>query len=283
MATSLAIKRRIKSVQSIRQVTKTMQIVAASRMKKVQESAQSLRPYSAALVSILAKLTSDKESIINNPYFFRKETNKDLLIVVSPMRSLAGALPSALISCVFSWLKRNDAKETAFISINKKGFRVLKKQDKNIVSFYDNINYKSDVVSLEPIVEEIKKMYLKEGYSDIYIAYPKFINTLKQTPVVEKILPIDASILEKDEKLDSDFLIEPGAEELLADLVPHYIEMKLYDAIVNNSASEESARMIAMKNATDNAKDMIDDLVLTFNKARQMKITQQVAEISAAL
>lgn len=287
MANDLAIKRRIKSVKSIRQVTKTMQIVSASRVKKVQESAQKLQEYSKVLMNIISKVSGDADVLAKNKYFQTIESGKDLVIYISTARGLAGALPSALNYKVLNWLKQNK-NDCDFISINKRGFKTLKKMNHNVISYFEEMNHKTELSNLDPVVSEVRNGFLKGKYESVYIVYAKFHSLLIQKPVVEKLLPISKDILmgsavDNETQINDDVVIEPSVEDVLNDIIPHYLEMRLFDAIINSSASEEAARMIAMKNATDNAKDMIDDLVLSFNKSRQMKITQQVAEISAAL
>lgn len=279
MASSLAIKRRIKSVKSIAQVTKTMQVIAASRVKKVQESAIKLKPYSVGIENILNIIS--KQYDLSEDIFFNKCAGDNLVILISPNRGQAGGLPSSIINKTFKWLLENNEVKNSFICINKKGFKALKKQSIDVLSFYDNLNYKTDLINIDPIVADIVSKYSTQEYANVFIIYSRFINLIKQDVLVEQLLPI--TYKNQFDEQNDEYLIEPDAKDILKDLIPHYIEMKIFDAIVNNSASEESARMIAMKNATDNAKDMISDLVLSYNKERQLKITQQVAEISAAL
>ncbi len=277
------IKRRIKSVKNIGQITKAMELVSAAKMRKAQALAKASRPYSILSTELLQnlslKIDYDKHPLIHRPVDNKKQSlNKDLIILVTADRGLAGAFNSNIFNKVAGMLKENSTRDFDFITIGKKGSDLVRKLHKQIIATFPVKDRNVSIFDAKPVAEIAINEFLNYTYDHVYIVYTDFISTLTQKPNVIRLLPITT---EKQESKD-DFIFEPSVEDVLKNLVYRTIDFAVYQTLVETSASEHSARMVAMRNANEASKDLIDELVLSANQARQSGITRELAEISAA-
>ena len=280
MANIKLIKRRKKSAQNISQITRAMEMVAASKMKKAQETALNSKPYTDRITLAIKELAS---KINRNDFPLLNQGNPEgrkLIILISTNKGLCGGLNTNLFRYLLHSL--SDEEKTEFISIGRKGeYFVIKSNKKLLADFSKDLPFTKSVPAVTKMFVE---GFLNGTYKEVYLVYNNFVSALTQEPVRKKILPIE--YLEETDNVAqtnfSEFLLEPSPIEVLNSLLPHYLENQLRTAIFEAEASEQSARMIAMKNATDAALDLIDDLTLQFNKARQEKITYELADIVTA-
>tara|TARA_B100000900_G_scaffold413696_1_gene438301 strand:+ start:1968 stop:2843 length:876 start_codon:yes stop_codon:yes gene_type:complete len=281
------IRRRIKSVKNTRQITKAMELVAASKMKKAQQAAISGRPYAALLAETLSHISSRIEEL-DHPFFKEREVKARGIIIVSTDRGLCGPLNGNLIREIL-----NSKEEMKFVSVGRKGRQFLSRTNRDLLADFeigDAVKY----TKVKQLTEFMIDKYLSGEVDTVEVLYPRFVNVLTQAPSFGKLLPIiglDAMITElrgKDSqpfetsKDDRNFVFEPDPISIFNDLLPLFVDRQVYQAILSARASEHSARMVAMKTAKDNASKLLDSLTLQFNKARQAAITQEILEIAAA-
>ena len=279
------IRRRIKSVKNTSQITKAMQMVAASKMRKAQMRALSGRPYAEELAKILAALGIAGGSDELHPLLQeRKEVKRELVIVISTDKGLCGALNTNLLR----ELNRFDAAKTTFVAVGRKGAQYLGRLKRDLAAEFELKEAFTFLECKQASKFAIEK-FLSGEVDKVTVAYTDFKSTLRQEPTLKVILPvqnfdIDDLHGQKTEVAASstEYLFEPSAGGVLEHLVPHYVHFAVYQMILESRASEHSARMVAMKNATDNAKQLIKDLTLEYNKIRQAGITTELLEITTA-
>ena len=277
MANTRDLKRRIKSVKNTSQITKVMEMVAATKMKRAQNQALSSRPYSENLSEALARLLP-KINIESHPLLSRNKSDKTGVILLSTDKGLVGALNTNLMRSVISLT-------ASFYTVGKKGRVFIARTGKDLKADFEN----EDTVTFrqaKQLAKMITEAYLAKDLGEVYLVYPQFVSTLKQEAKKKKILPIDPVILNVSEGSRSlsanEFLFEPNVDSLLDFILIHQVEEQIYQALLETKASEHSARMVAMKNATDNAKDLVEDLQLNYNQTRQDAITREILEIASA-
>ncbi len=280
MPSTRELRRRIKSVQNTSQITKAMQMIAANRMRKAQSQAMAGRPYNETLTSLLSNLLSKVESD-SHPLLTPNDSKTSGVLVLTTDKSLCGALNTNVFRTLAPFIKtKSDLK---FYTVGKKGREFIARTRLKLEADFEN----TDVVqfkSVRVIARLLTEDYLAGKLGEVYLAFPHFESTLKQVPTLIKLLP---AVIEKTDKStktpENDlFLFEPNAKLLLDQVLNHFIESQIYQALLETKASEFSARMIAMKNATDNAKELVTDLKLTYNQTRQNSITAELLEISSA-
>ena len=279
------IRRRIKSVKNTSQITKAMQMVAASKMRKAQMRALSGRPYAEELAKILAALGKAGGSDELHPLLEeRKEVKRELVIVISTDKGLCGALNTNLLR----ELNRFDAAKTTFVAVGRKGAQYLGRLKRDLAAEFELKEAFTFLECKQASKFAIDK-FLSGEVDKVTVAYTDFKSTLRQEPTLKVILPvqnfdIDDLHGQKTEVAASstEYLFEPSAGGVLEHLVPHYVHFAVYQMVLESRASEHSARMVAMKNATDNAKQLIKDLTLEYNKIRQAGITTELLEITTA-
>ncbi|HYE22220.1 MAG TPA: ATP synthase F1 subunit gamma [Verrucomicrobiae bacterium] len=280
---SKEIKRRIKSVRNIGQITKAMELVSAAKMRKAQSLATSSRPY-AILSSELLNNLATKIDITHHPLIHRHETEgknkqgKTLIIVFTSDRGLAGAFNSNILGKAVSLLKNEGFQNVDFITVGRKGSDFVKKLDASLIAAFPAKDKSISIFDAKPIAQIAIEEYLNFTYDHVFVVYTDFISILVQKPNILKLLPIETH----PEKTKEEFVFEPHPEKVLNHLVYRAIEFAVYQALVETSASEHSARMVAMRNANQASNDLIDELTLSANQARQAAITRELAEISAA-
>ena len=280
MASTLDIRRRIRSVKSTAQITKAMQMVAASKMRKSQGAALSGRPYQEALFRVLAALRG-KVDPQASPLLVERPVRRELILVISSDKGLCGALNTNL----FRELTAIDAVDPSFSAVGRKAVQFLVRTRRNLLADFQ-VSELPRTREVRPIANFCAEKFLSGEVDRVRVVYSKFINTLVQQATTVNLLPASSEELlgeEKGEKLPTgEFLFEPSEQGVLSAILPHYITFQIFQMILDARASEHSARMVAMKNATDNAKQLVKDLTLHYNKVRQASITTELLEIASA-
>lgn len=290
MAGTKEIKRRIKSVKSTKKVTKAMELVSASKMKRAISATLSARPYSGYSWEVLQAL-SEHVAETTNPLLEVREVKKTLVILVTSNRSLCGGYNAQVTRKTIAFLRENAGSTTDFISVGNKGEAALRRIGQNIIASFNEVSDKPSLRDVLPIANYAIDLYKKKEYDRIVVAYTDFVSGLTQIPRIHTLLPVKREELSDElneskltaSKTNTDYTFEPDYETLMSIIVEKIARMRVFQMILESSASEHSARMLAMKNATDAAGEMIDELTLAFNKARQGSITQEISEISAGM
>ena len=281
---SREIRRRIKSVKNIGQITKAMELVSAAKMRKAQGTATASRSY-AILSSELLRNLIGKTDLFKHPLIQRPEPeegtavqDKFLVILMSSDKGLAGALNANVVNKALTAFRSEGLENVEFISVGRKGAEAVRKLGYHIEAHFPAKDRGISVFDAKPIAQIAIDGFLNYKYQKVFIVYTDFISTLVQKPNILQILPLSAKLDERNE----DILFEPDPDEVLENLIYRTIEFAIYQSLVESSASEHSARMVAMRNANQAASDLIEDLTLSANQARQAGITRELAEISAA-
>ena len=281
MPGSKEIRTKIKSVQNTRKITKAMEMVAASKMRKAQDRMRAARPYGDKIRRVAGNL-SHALTDYSHPFLEKREDVKAVgLITVTSDKGLCGGLNTNVLRLALGKMKEWDAegKKLQVTAIGNKGFGFMMRAGANIVSHLVALG---DTPHLEKLIGPTKVQldaYINGEIDVLYIAYTRFINTMKQEPVVEQLLPLSGELVGSSNVNRWDYIYEPEAKVVIDDLLLRYVEAVLYQAVAENMASEQSARMVAMKSASDNAKNVIGELKLVYNKARQAAITKELSEI----
>ena len=284
------IRGRIGSVRNIAQITRAMEMVAASRMKRAQDSILAARPYAEELESTLRRVAGAaglNEEV--DPLLARRPVRRVAIIMVTTDRGLAGSLNANATRSVLRWVAERASAENGdtpveieAITIGRKGRDAMRRAGVPIAAHFAQLGDRPSFSDVTPIARLVTEDFLAEKYDEIDIAYSTFVSTLSQRPAIARILPVASPEMAKDEDESNDeYLFEPSPEAVLSRLLPHYVAIGLYRAVLENNASEQSARMIAMRNSTDNANELIDDLTLVYNKTRQATITREMIEIAS--
>jgi F-type H+-transporting ATPase subunit gamma len=283
MAGSKEIRSKIKSVQNTRKITKAMEMVSASKMRKAQERMRAARPYADKIRNIASQLASANPEY-RHPYLVQNTAADSVgMIVVTSDKGLCGGLNTNLLRLVTIKLKeiQTAGQKTVVSAIGNKGLGFMNRIGAKVISHLTQIG---DIPHLERLIGPVKVQldaYERGDINAVYLCYTRFINTMKQEPVIEQLLPLPAEKMEgaKSKEFSWDYIYEPDAQTVLDELMTRYLEALVYQAVAENIASEQSARMVAMKSASDNAKSVIDELQLSYNKARQASITKELSEI----
>ena len=277
MASTLQLKRRILSAQNILKTTKAMQMIAASKLKKAQDAALSSRPYVEKLLAVTSNLTKrvDAEAL---PEYMRKKasTGKTLFVIIGPDKGLCGGLVTNIIRDVAKQSNSNDS----FITIGKKLELPAAHISKNIVGSFEFGNTLPKFSVVYPIVSMIDEQFRSGKIDTVEIISSHFVNVFSQKPKKTHLLPVQPQESEEKEDINKFQLFEPSLDELLPDLLKRYIQMAVYQEVLESYLSEQAARLLSMQNATNNAKDIIEELKLEYNKTRQAKITAELLDIT---
>ena len=306
------IRRRIKSINNTRKITRAMEMVAASKMRRAVSAVLAIRPYAHSAWSMLGNLARAFENY-ELPLLEAREVRRILIILISSNRGLCGGFNSQLMRKMIEQVK-NPGKlkinragsrsiaskvpdseiEIDFITVGKKGANAIRKLGKNIIAAFDDLSYLPKAEDVRPLARIAMDEYMAKKYEKVVTIFTDYVSPVIQQPKFRQILPISKTDLEK-QLADMDMLaeeiglpeppmeykVEPDVKMVLTEILPRLVEMQIYHAILESNASKESARMVAMRNATDAATDMVDNLTLIFNQIRQAGITQEIAEISA--
>ncbi len=280
MAVGKEIRTKIKSIQNTQKITRAMEMVAASKMRKAQQRMQASRPYAQKIRAVIGHL-SQAHPEYRHPYLQEKESVKRVgLIVISSDRGLCGGLNTNLFKAAVKSIRRwrDQGVEVDLCLIGQKGISFMKR----LGNVRASVGHLGDAPGIEELIGSVKVMLdaFDNGEIDrIDVVFNEFVNTMTQKPSVEQLLPIQADEIDDELKHHWDYLYEPEAKDVLTDLLVRYVESQVYQGVVENIACEQAARMVAMKAASDNAGDLIGDLQLVYNKARQAAITQEISEI----
>lgn len=280
MASSKEIRTKIKSVENTRKITKAMEMVAASKMRKAQDRMRAARPYADKIRNVAAHL-SKAHPEYKHPFLVHREKVANVgLIVVSSDKGLCGGLNTNVLRMSLAQMKAWEGNKlgVAVSAIGNKGFGFMNRVGGNVKSHVTGLG---DAPHMDKLIGPIKVMldaYIAGEIDQLFICFTRFINTMKQEPVLEQLLPLTGEQLGSAEG-HWDYIYEPDAKTVIDDLMTRYIESLIYHAVAENMASEQSARMVAMKSASDNAKNVIGELKLVYNKARQAAITKEISEI----
>ena len=299
MANTRDIRRRIKSVKNTSQITKAMEMVAASKMRRAQQAAMAGRPYSAVINEVLVSLR-DRVDTESHPLLAQREVHKSLVVLLTSDKGLCGALNTNVLRDAALL----DSSSTLFVAVGRKGASFLARTGRQMIADFTLLDHPS-FLQTKPISKFCLDQFLSGAVDQVSILYPKFINTLVQRPVNLQLLPISmekadgmvpspnasSSLVspikaekESEQELSEtgEYLFEPNTESVLNAILPYSFHFEVFQKILDERASEQSARMVAMKAATDNAKNLVKDLTLEFNKARQASITTELLEITTA-
>lgn len=304
MASTKEIKRRIKSVKSTKKITKAMELVAASKMKRAVSSTLASRLYAEYSWEVLTSIAKNTEKI-THPLFVEREVKNILLLLITSNRGLCGAYNTQVIKKVLAFLQ--DSQKTVFgeeskrpsfgidiVTIGKKGDTMMRRIGKNIIASFFELPNNVSFFDIVPISELAINEYNLNHYDKVLVAYTDFISALSQKPNIKQVIPVSKKSLKEliegiaedrlplKEKI-TDYLFEGDQEVLIGSLAEKLTRMQIYQMFLESNASEQSSRMVAMKNASEAAGEMIDDLTLVFNKARQSNITREISEISAGM
>ena len=275
MANLKEIRNRISSVSSTMQITSAMKMVSAAKLKKAQDAITAMRPYSDKLTQMLVNLSSSVD--FENVYLSPRKVKNKLIVCVTSNRGLCGAFNSNVIKKCTEIATSSD-ENVSFFCIGKKGGDILSKthnviQSNNVV--FDDLTFEN----ISTIADKVMSMFLNKEYDSVQIVYNKFKNAATQIVTQEQYLPIENNKSKDDEKDSSDYIFEPTQIEIISELIPKSLKTQLYKSVRDSYASEHGARMTAMHKATDNATELRDQLKLTYNKARQAAITNEILEI----
>jgi len=287
MAAGKEIRGKIKSVENTKKITKAMEMVAASKMRKAQERMRAARPYSDKIRNIAANLGKANPEY-THAFMKTNDAKSAGFIVVTTDKGLCGGMNTNVLRAVTNKLRdlHNEGVSAQAVAIGNKGLGFLNRVGAKVVS---HVTQLGDTPHLDKLIGPVKVLldaYAKGEINAVYLSYTRFINTMKQEPVVEQLLPLSAAKLEAEAQAGGnqhgwDYIYEPDAQAVIDELLVRYVEALVYQAVAENMASEQSARMVAMKAATDNAGSVIGELKLVYNKTRQAAITKELSEIVA--
>ena len=288
MASLKDIRGRIGSVRNIAQITRAMEMVAASRMKRAQDAILAARPYSDELRAALSRVAAVVGEEVH-PLLARRPVKRVALIMITTDRGLAGSLNANAIRSALRWTQGKIGSgngetrvEVEAVTIGRKGRDGLRRAGIPIAAHFPQLGDRPSYSDVTPIARLVTDDFLAGKYDEIDVAYSTFISTLTQRPEIKPVLPITSPEQAEGAEVENDeYLFEPSPEAVLSRLLPHFVAVDLYRAVLENQASEQSARMIAMRNSTDNANELIEDLTLVYNKTRQATITREMIEIAS--
>jgi F-type H+-transporting ATPase subunit gamma len=277
MANTRTIRGRIRGVQNTAKITRAMEMIASSKMRKAQERGLAGRPYSNKIKQViadLAALPAGNEGL--HPLLQQREVKKIAIVHITPDRGLLGGLDANLNRKTASFMLQQQV-QTSLILVGRRGIDYMRRYGREVKAEFTKMSDKPSLIDTLPISRIIIDEYSKGLIDMTYIVYAQFVNTIRQVPVIQQILPVVPD--EKAKSHSFDYIFEPNAAEVLNRLLPRFVESEIYQAILESIASEHSARMVAMRNATDSANDLVQTLTLAYYKARQESITSELLDI----
>lgn len=277
MPSQREIRRRIGSVRNIKQITRAMQFVAASKLKRAQDATLASRPYADKLDEVLA----DVASVLggeDHPLLAGREEGKRAIVLVTTDRGLAGSLNTNTIRFAAREITEHPG-DLAVVAVGRKGLASMRRSGVPIAATFEGFGDRPSFADVTPLTRLLTQDFLDGTYSRIDIVYPRFVSTLAQRPQLDRLLPVRPA-QDTTGIPGHQFIFEPDPESVLRQLLPRYVATRLFQAVLEVTASFHSAQMVAMKNATENAQELIDDLTLTYNKVRQANITREMIEIA---
>jgi F-type H+-transporting ATPase subunit gamma len=289
MPSTREIRRRIRSVKNMAQVTRTMQMVASSKMRRAQERVEQSRPYAEqlrALVSRLANITG--EDLGDEVALLKQRPVRNIgYVLITPDRGLSGALPSNInrkaatsaLEAQNRYAEQGQRPGLEYVAVGRKGRDFVLRNQLRLVAEFTNYGDRPSLLDASAIAQVATDAFLKGEVDVVYVVYARFVNTVTQQPTVVQLLPVQPPPQQEGERKTLEYIYEPDAATIFEALLPRYVDVLVYQALLEALASQYSAQMVAMKNATDNANDLVQDLTLTYNKARQAAITTQILEV----
>lgn len=282
MATLKDILRKIGAVKKTRQITKAMNMVAAAKLRSTQGRMESFEPYATKFAEVLGNLASGMDPEIHPLLVKKDEIRKTELLHLTSDRGLCGSFNGNTINMAEKWVKQQQqsGRDYSLTLVGRRGRDYFRKRGANITASHIQIYGQIDISFINQMTRDFTDRYLNEEIDEVYMIYTRFINMAKQEPTLVKLIPIEPPKSEEAAKgATAEYLCEPSAEELLIELLPKHISVQIYNAFLQNEVSEHAARMTAMDNATKNCSEMIEDLTLVYNKARQAAITAELMDI----
>jgi len=272
------IRRRIRGIRSIAKITRAMEMIATSRMRRAQERGLAGRPYSQKIQQVLADLAAlPQADVALHPLLQRRPVNKIAIVHITPDRGLCGGLNANLNRRTASFILEQKVPVTV-IGVGRKGIDFMRRYRRDVRAEFTQIGDRPSLLDTLPISRIIIDDYTNGVCDQVYLVYAQFISTMVQRPVLQQILPIEPAPIPSAQNVE--YIYEPSPNVVLSGLLPRFVEMQVYHAILETIASEQSARMVSMRNATDNASELIDELTLMQNKARQESITKELLDIT---
>lgn len=293
MASARDIRRRIKGVKSTGKITRAMEMISAVKMRKAVASVMSIRPYAESALSVLQQLSLAVNEE-KHPLMTERPVKKELYVVITSNRGLCGAFNAQVIKKLRQILKEDVSRTACFLTIGKKGENAVRRMQGEIIASFPDVLGAPQAEGMRSVAQVIMEEFSSGRVDRVVMVYTDFVSMLSQEVKVRALLPValkdtkkamhemEASVTEK-KKETAEYVIEPSPATVLEHMIPRLIEMELYHAVLESNASQESARMMAMRNATDAASEMVSDLTLAYNQLRQQKITQEIAELSAGM
>jgi F-type H+-transporting ATPase subunit gamma len=275
------IVRRIDSIRNTQKITKAMQVVAATRLRRAQAAVQATRPYSEKMLEVL-QTTAERATEYKHPFLVRREGKRAVMILVTTDKGLCGAINVNNIRAATRYMNEHHTEGQRYVTIGRKGRDSLLRYRRQVIAEVSGVSDRPTVVEVLPAITVALEEYTKGDTDAVILCYSKWISTMKQESVVQVLIPAEIPQREKAEGKagpSADYIYEPDPESVLDGLLPRYVETQVFQAVLENKASEYSAKMIAMQNATDAAGDLIDALTLYANKVRQAGITTELMEI----
>jgi len=289
MPSTQEFRKRIRSVNSTRQITRAMEMVASVKMQKSVASILRARSYIQTAWNLLELLKSKKDQNFTHPFLRTRPVGKTAVVLISSDRGLCGSFNGDVLKKTIHYLSDQPKKEFDIVAVGKFSSNIARKLELNVVAEFAGFENDIEYSDTTPISRLVMDEYLAKTYGKIILIYSHFVSSLNQVPVVKQLLPIEPTHIDNPEIWEEkssefwevEYVFEPNLNKLADQILPQLLRMQIFGAVLESNASEHSARMLAMKNATDNAKDLIDDLTLTYNTIRQDNITREIAEICA--
>jgi len=274
------VHRRIRGVQNIAKITRAMEMIAASKMKKAQERGLAGRPYSQKIEQVIADLAALPDVGLQHSLLQRRPVNKIAIVHITPDRGLCGGLNANLNRRLGSYILEQKA-TVEVVAVGRKGRDFAARYGCDMCAEFIQLGDQPRFLDTLPISRIVIDEYTNKSIDMVYISYAQFVSTMVQKPVMKQLLPVEPAVIPRAENVD--YIYEPDATAVLGGLLPRFVEMEIYHAILESIASEQSARMVAMRNATDSASELISELTLLYNKARQEAITRELLDITGGV
>ncbi len=281
MANIRLIRRRVRGIQSTAKITRAMEMIATSKMRRAQERGLAGRPYSEKIHQVLADLAAlPQEGEAPHPLLQRRAVTKIAIVHITPDRGLCGGLNTNISRRTASFILEQSIPVT-LITVGRKGRDFMRRYGRDIRAEFTGLGDRPSLLDTLPISRIIIDDYTSGIIDLVYLVYAQFVSTMVQRPIMQQILPVEPAAIPRAQNVD--YIYEPGPAVVLGELLPRFVEMQVYHAILESIASEQSARMVAMRNATDNANELIEELTLMYNKARQESITKELLDITGGV
>ncbi len=274
------VRRRIKGVQNIAKITRAMEMIAASKMRKAQERGLAGRPYAEKIEQVIADLAALPDGDSQHALLQRREVERIAVVHITPDRGLCGGLNANLSRRLAGFILEQKV-PVEVVAVGRKGREFTTRNACKLCAEFTGLSDQPSFLDTLPVSNIVIEEYTKGQIDKVYLSYAQFVSTLVQKPVMKQLLPVEPAKIPTGQNVD--YIYEPGAKAVLGGLLPRFVEMEIYHAILESIASEQSARMVAMRNATDSANELIGDLTLLYNKARQESITKELLDITGGV